>query len=362
MKILTVVGARPQFVKAAAVSRVLRLKNNEILVHTGQHYDQNMSGIFFEELHIPRPDYNLGVGSGTHGVQTGEMLMKTEELLFEEKPDAVLIYGDTNSTLAGALAAAKIHIPVCHVEAGLRSFNREMPEEINRVLTDHISSKLFCPTQTAVDNLKKEGITENVLNVGDVMCDALLFYKGLAAKRYGGDGTKELEYFIDKPGEIDGEYYLATIHRAENTDGSKSLENILSAFESFSAPVIFPVHPRTRPIVSALAQKNNYRNIHFVSPVGYLHMISLSSNAKKIVTDSGGLQKEAYLMRVPCVTVREQTEWVETLSGNWNTLAHPDKDDITSKVESLRPDEKSHKDYYGDGHAAEKICGALCDI
>lgn len=359
MKILTVVGARPQFVKAAAVSRVLRRSHTEILVHTGQHYDENMSGVFFEELQIPRPDYNLGVGSGSHGRQTGEMLEKIEELLFKEKPDAVLVYGDTNSTLAGALAASKLHIPVAHVEAGLRSYNREMPEEINRVLTDHVSQSLFCPTQTAVANLEKEGITQNVYNVGDVMCDALYFYRTLAAKKYQGSGLGELEYSEERPGEIKGEYYLATIHRAENTDGSKSLQNILAAFEKFDAPVVFPVHPRTRPIVHSLVQQNNYKNIHFVAPVGYLHMIHLSSNAKKIVTDSGGLQKEAYLLKVPCVTVREQTEWVETLNGGWNVLAHPDTTDILDKVANIKADETKRADYYGDGHAAEKICSYL---
>jgi UDP-N-acetylglucosamine 2-epimerase (non-hydrolysing)/UDP-GlcNAc3NAcA epimerase len=357
MKILTVVGARPQFIKAAAVSRVLRRKNSEILVHTGQHYDENMSDIFFEELQIPRPDYNLGVGSASHGRQTGEMLTKIEELLLKEKPDTLLVYGDTNSTLAGALSAAKLHIPVAHVEAGLRSFNRDMPEEINRVLTDHVSQQLFCPTSTAVENLKKEGISVNVHNVGDVMCDALMFYRGIAAQRFKGIGN--LEYLWENPNEINGDYYLATIHRAENTDGSTTLEQILEAFEGLDAPVIFPVHPRTRPIIKSLLERHGYRNIHFVSPVGYLHMINLTSKAKKIVTDSGGLQKEAYLLKIPCVTVREQTEWIETLRGGWNVLAKPFADDITEKVITLRADEVQRADYYGDGHAADKICDII---
>jgi UDP-N-acetylglucosamine 2-epimerase (non-hydrolysing)/UDP-GlcNAc3NAcA epimerase len=356
MKILTVVGARPQFIKAAAVSRVLRRDNEEILVHTGQHYDENMSGIFFEELQIPLPDYNLGVGSASHGRQTGEMLIQIEELLLKEKPAAVLVYGDTNSTLAGALAAVKLHIPVVHVEAGLRSYNREMPEEINRVMTDHVSQFLFCPTQTAVTNLKNEGLTEGVYDVGDVMCDALMFYRELADKHYGGTVTGDLEYIAPKPCEINSSYYLATIHRAENTDGKTALESILAALEQLDAPVIFPVHPRTRPIVLSLLSQHHYKNIHFVAPIGYLNMIYLTSNAKKIVTDSGGLQKEAYLLKVPCVTVREQTEWVETLRGGWNVLAHQDTNDIASKIANLSADVSLHNDYYGNGKAAEKIC------
>lgn len=357
MKIMTVVGARPQFIKAAAVSRVLRLHDKEILVHTGQHYDENMSGIFFEELKIPRPDYNLGVGSGSHGRQTGEMLIKIEEVILNEKPDAVLVYGDTNSTLAGALAASKLHVPVAHVEAGLRSYNMAMPEEQNRVLTDHISSLLFCPTDTAVRNLAKEGIERDVYNVGDVMCDALYFYRELAKTQCRG--FEMLKYIIDRPGEISGGYYLATIHRAENTDGSETLRKILAAFEQLDAPVIFPVHPRTQPIVRSLVQEHGYRNIHFVEPVGYLQMIYLASNAKKIVTDSGGLQKEAYLLAVPCVTVREQTEWVETLRGGWNVLSHPETDDILDKIGNVHPDKAERQPYYGDGHAAQKICGIL---
>lgn len=357
MKIMTVVGARPQFIKAAAVSRVLRKNNKEILVHTGQHYDENMSEVFFEELHIPKADYNLAVGSGTHGKQTGEMLIKIEELLLKENPDGVLIYGDTNSTLAGALAASKLHIPVIHVEAGLRSYNRLMPEEQNRVLADHISTLLLCPTNTAVENLKKEGITDGVFNVGDVMCDALFYYKEIALERFSDFSM--LKYIIDKPSKLKKNYYLATIHRAENTDGSGSLEKILDAFEQFDAPVIFPVHPRTKPLVKSVHEKHDYKNIHFVEPVGYLDMIYLSQGAKKIVTDSGGLQKEAYLMEVPCVTVREQTEWVETLNGNYNILAHPLTSDILEKVNDITPDKTKHKNYYGDGHASEKICELL---
>lgn len=356
---MTVVGARPQFIKAAAVSRILRRNDKEILVHTGQHYDENMSGIFFEELEIPEPDYNLGVGSASHGKQTGEMLEKIEDLIFQEKPDAMLVYGDTNSTLAGALAASKQHVPVAHVEAGLRSYNMDMPEEQNRVLTDHISRLLLCPTDTAVKNLAKEGITQGVYNVGDVMCDALFYYHALAARRY--HDFEPLEYIKGCPGEIKSGYYLATIHRAENTDGIVSLRNILTALEQLDKPVIFPVHPRTKPLVKSIMQGRSYGNIHFVEPVGYLYMLYLTANAKKIITDSGGLQKEAYLLEVPCVTVREQTEWSETLRGGWNVLAHPDTVDILNKVKSIKADPSKRSDYYGSGHASEKICDILND-
>lgn len=361
MKIMTVVGARPQFIKAAAVSRVLRKENTEILVHTGQHYDENMSNIFFEELDIPKPDFNLGVGSASHGKQTGEMLIKIEELLLTEKPDAMLVYGDTNSTLAGALAASKLHVPVAHVEAGLRSYNKLMPEEQNRVLTDHISSMLFCPTVAAVNNLKNEGIEDNVYNVGDVMCDALYFYKAAAEKRHYN--FSELKYIYDKPeSSLENGYYLATIHRAENTDGPEKVKNILSALENLDFPVIFPVHPRTRTIINTIIEQSKYKNIHFVEPVGYLYMIFLEYNAKKIITDSGGLQKEAYLLKVPCVTVREQTEWVETLMGSWNVLAHAETEDIINKAANTKPDPLMWKDYYGGGNAAEKICDTLASI
>jgi UDP-GlcNAc3NAcA epimerase len=359
MKIVTVVGARPQFIKAAAVSRVLRREHREIIIHTGQHYDANMSDIFFEELRIPRPDYNLDVGSGPHGRQTAQMLAKIEEVLLSENPDAVLVYGDTNSTLAGALAASKLLIPVMHIEAGLRSFNMRMPEEQNRVLTDHISSRLFCPTLTAVENLSKEGIVNHVYNVGDVMCDALQFYKGVALQKYGSAGAGGLSNIIPRDTEIKEEWYVATIHRAENTDGTVNLKNILSAFDQLDAPVIFPVHPRTKRLVEELCQRSKYANIHFVEPVGYLHMIYLVSAAKKVITDSGGLQKEAYLLEVPCVTVREQTEWVESLAGDWNVLAKPDAVDITDKVCHVTAQPGARRDYYGDGHAAEKICALL---
>lgn len=357
MKIVTVVGARPQFIKAAAVSRALRRGHREVLVHTGQHYDANMSDIFFSELNIPRPDYNLGVGSGSHGHQTARMLEGIEDVLLGEKPDAVLVYGDTNSTLAGALAASKLLIPVAHVEAGLRSYNMAMPEEQNRVLTDRISRLLLCPTQTAVKNLAREGMTDNVFDVGDVMCDALKYYKDIAEKKYSGKPAS-VEPIGDGNAEIKDRWYLATIHRAENTGGERSLRNILAAFEELDAPVVFPVHPRTRGIVSALREQTRYRNICFAEPVGYLDMIYLLSHAEKAITDSGGLQKEAYLLGVPCVTVRDQTEWVETLGGGWNVLVRPETHMITGAALRPRPD-GPRGSFYGDGRAAEKICGLL---
>ncbi len=357
MKIVTVVGARPQFIKAAAVSRVLRKGHQEILVHTGQHYDANMSAVFFEELHIPRPDYALGVGSGPHGRQTGEMLAKVEEVLLKEKPDAVLVYGDTNSTLAGALAASKLCIPVAHVEAGLRSFNRAMPEEQNRVVTDHLSTLLFAPTKEAVRHLTAEGITKGVELVGDVMCDALFYYRGLAEKVCKGQGLSMLKDLFE-PVEMKDAWALATIHRAENTKGDQNLLAVLKALEKLPVPVLFPVHPRIKDQIKRIQNSEKYRNIRFVEPVGYLQMLWLAGRARRIVTDSGGLQKEAYLLGVPCVTVREQTEWVETVQSGWNVLAHADTADILEKA--LRPAPKTPRPpFYGDGHAAETIVKAL---
>lgn len=354
MKILTVVGARPQFVKAAAVSRILRTKYQEIFVHTGQHYDRNMSDIFFDELNIPKPDYNLGIGSGSHAAQTGQMMIGIENILLKEKPDLVLIYGDTNSTLAAALAASKIHIPVAHVEAGLRSFNMRMPEEQNRVLADRISAYLFCPTDTAVDNLKNEGITKNVYEVGDVMCDAVLYY----GQRTSG---KPLDYYNSKLVPLFdaapklSSWYMATIHRAENTDSTLKIENILAAFENLDHTVLFPVHPRTKKQVAELYGKNKYKNIYFCEPIGYIDMLYFTKNAVKAVTDSGGLQKEAYILDTACVTVRDQTEWVETLVGNNNILAKPETADILQKVLETAADKALKRNYYGDGHACEKI-------
>lgn len=319
MKIITIIGARPQFIKAAMVSKALDKTFEEVIIHTGQHYDKNMSEIFFNQLEIPKPKYNLNVGSGSHGKQTGEMLAKIEAVLLQEKPDFVMVYGDTNSTLAGALAASKLLIPVIHVEAGLRSYNQNMPEEQNRVLTDHISQILICPTDTAVENLKKEGITENVYQTGDVMCDSVLYYSKLATQKINPQKLQLTGIYENRPIQ---NWYLATIHRAENTMDDTNLTNILAAFEELKVPVVFPVHPRIRTIVDALMTKNHYQNIYFVEPVDYLTMLYLTQNAQKVVTDSGGLQKECYILDTPCITIRDQTEWVETLKKR---LQHLDK-------------------------------------
>lgn len=358
MKIVTVVGARPQFIKAAAVSREIRKYADEVLVHTGQHYDSNMSDVFFEELAIQRPDYYLGVGSGSHAKQTASMLVELEEIYLKEKPDFVLVYGDTNSTLAAALAASKILIPVIHVEAGLRSFNKAMPEEQNRILTDHISEFLFCPTQTAVDHLKNENITRNVHLIGDVMCDAVLFYLQRMKESSEEVFRKKLHFIFqwDKPLE---NWYLATVHRAENTEDANALSEILKAFEEFELPVLFPVHPRIRKYIDLLYEKNRYHNICFVEPLGYLEMLYFTSHAVKVVTDSGGLQKEAYIMHRNIVTLRNQTEWVETLAGNHNILCPIDSQKIYEAVGREDIDKSFDDALYGGGDAALKMCRIL---
>lgn len=345
MKIATVVGARPQFIKAASVSRVLRRDHQEILIHTGQHYDTNMSDIFFDELHIPRPDFHLGIGSGRHGAQTGAILEKVEEVLIQETPDALLVYGDTNSTLAGALAASKLHIPVIHIEAGLRSFNRRMPEEINRILTDHLSGWLSCPTETAVKNLSAEGITEGVSQDGDVMYDAFLYNLELA---------KEKSNILHTQGLGPKSYILCTIHRAENTDDPARLTQILKALSKISLPVVLPLHPRTRKIVHELGLTSLLNRINVIEPVGYLDMITLEANTLKLVTDSGGVQKEAYFAGVPCITMRDETEWVETVDVGWNRLTGADEGKILEAVEMFTPPE-NRPSIFGDGKAAEQI-------
>jgi len=331
MKIVSIVGARPQFIKCNPVSKELRKDHHEILVHTGQHYDYEMSKLFFEELGIPKPDYNLNVGSGPQGMQTGEMLIKIEKVLLKEKPDFILVYGDTNSTLAGALAATKLHIKVSHVEAGLRSFDTSMPEEINRVLTDHASDILFAPTKTAVENLKKEGITDGVHLNGDVMYDALL-------------------HNIKKEG-----YFLATIHRQTNTDNINNLTQILEAFSHLGKKVIFPVHPRTQKYIKTHGLEEKIKeDVSLVKPVGYIDFLWLEKNSLKILTDSGGIQKEAYLLKVPCITLRENTEWVETVDDKWNILVGKDKEKIIDAAINFIPPEKQNN-HFGDGKASSKI-------
>ncbi|APM40408.1 non-hydrolyzing UDP-N-acetylglucosamine 2-epimerase [Clostridium kluyveri] len=348
MKILTVVGARPQFIKASAVSNVIRKCHEEILVHTGQHYDENMSQVFFEELNIPRPDYNLEVGSGNHGKQTGTMLIKLEDIYIKEKPDFVLVYGDTNSTLAGALCASKLLIPLAHVEAGLRSFNRKMPEEQNRVITDRLSNILFVPTDSAAENLKREGIKEGIYNVGDVMFDAILNFKKLAENK--NEIIKELAL-------QDKEYILTTIHRAENTNYIERLKNIVEALNECGKPVVLPLHPRTKKYMTDYGLKFN-DNIKVIEPIGYLEMINLEMNSQKIVTDSGGVQKEAFFMKKPCITMRDETEWVETVENGWNIVVGTDKNKILDGIMNFIPD-KTQKNIFGKGDAAIKILEVL---
>ena len=414
MKIVSVVGARPQFIKCAAVSQAIARYNNSyhlspisihhLIVHTGQHYDDGMSAIFFRELEIPEPDVNLGVGSGSHGWQTGQMLMTIEEVLLAEKPDWVLVYGDTNSTLAGALGASKINYGkelavsskvdavsleqlsfsnltnsrnsintinargyrplIAHVEAGLRSFNREMPEEHNRVLTDHCSDLLFCPTRTAVDNLAREGITQGVHRVGDTMYDAVLQFSEIARQR----STILQDLGLKPKG-----YLLATVHRPGNTDIPENLRNILAAFAEISEPVVFPVHPRTRRRMAEFGLSNASsaipaplnqeaiqpgRNPKFMDPVGYLDMLALEQNARLILTDSGGIQKEAYWLAVPCITLRDETEWVETVEAGWNVLTGANREKILKAVNFFKKPTE-HSPLYGDGQSAEQCVQLL---
>jgi len=344
MKVVSVVGARPQFVKAAPLCRALRKNHTEILLHTGQHYDESMSSIFFSDLDIPSPDVNLEVGSGRHGAQTGAMLEGIEKVLEVERPDWTVVYGDTNSTLAGALAAAKLCIPLVHVEAGLRSFNRRMPEEINRVITDHLSQLNLCPSATAVEHLRREGILQSVHLVGDVMSDALVWAK------HQGEGKSDaiLKMFDVKR----REYLLCTAHRSENTDDSIRLKGIITALNELDEPVVFPLHPRTRRAMD-LAGLTLRSHVRVIPPVGYIEMVILAGSARLILTDSGGLQKEAYWLGVPCVTLREETEWTETVALGWNKLVGTDEGRIVDAVETVQVP-VSRPALYGDGNVAQR--------
>lgn len=344
MKLVSIVGARPQFIKAAAVSRELRKRHKEILVHTGQHYDYEMSGIFFNGLGLPQPDINLEVGSGSHGAQTAAMLAGIEDVLVAERPDYLLIYGDTNSTLAGALAASKLSVPIAHVEAGLRSFNRRMPEEINRVVADHLSELLLCPSDTAVRNLSAEGITRNVHLVGDVMLDVLNWAK----QRLAIQSPKILERLSLRK----QHYFLATVHRSENTDDLARLSQILNAFNALDEQVVFPVHPRARKMITG-AGLRLAGHVQLIDPVGYLDMVALAGAARLVLTDSGGLQKEAYWLGVPCVTLRDETEWVETVEAGWNRLVGSDSEKIVEAAHFFAPS-GPRPVVYGDGLAAVK--------
>lgn len=359
MKIITVVGARPQFIKAAMISRTINTYNEthndkieEFLIHTGQHYDKSMSNIFFDEMGIPAPAFQLNCGSGSHGAMTGFMLNKIEDILIEKKPDYVLVYGDTNSTLAGALAASKLNIPVVHVEAGLRSFNKSMPEEKNRILTDHISSLLCCPTSGAVTHLKNEGIVNGVHHVGDVMYDAALAFGEIAENTSGILQRLELK---------EKQFRLCTVHRAENTDSRKRLTSIFRTMEEIATagcPVVVPLHPRTKDILKRYKLSSSNPALKLIPPVSFLDMIMLEKQAEIIFTDSGGVQKEAYFHRTPCITLRDETEWVETVTAGWNQLAGYKREDILRCIESIRQDRQEIADY-GTGDSAGKIISLL---
>jgi UDP-GlcNAc3NAcA epimerase len=361
MKILTILGARPQFIKAAAVSRAIHARGDieETIVHTGQHFDTNMSDVFFEQMDIPRPNYNLQIAGLSHGAMTGRMLEGVEILINQERPDWVLVYGDTNSTLAGALAAAKLHIPVAHVEAGLRSNNPAMPEEINRVLTDRVSSLLLCPTQTALNNLQREGfpfaasganinsVPQSMVNIGDVMFDAVLYYRERAKAQIS------LEQF----GLSHKSYALCTLHRQENTDDPQRLESILSALREIAKdlPLVLPLHPRTKSKIERQHNADALDGITVLEPLPYLEMQRLQISAKLILTDSGGMQKEAYFHKVPCVTLRDETEWVETVEAGWNQLTGANAAQILNAWCNASPPSQHSEILYGDGKAAEKI-------
>ncbi|MFA6618864.1 MAG: UDP-N-acetylglucosamine 2-epimerase (non-hydrolyzing) [Candidatus Neomarinimicrobiota bacterium] len=367
MKILTVIGARPQFIKAAPFSKAIRQYFNEVIVHTGQHYDENMSNIFFNEMGIPKPDYNLEIGSGRHGKQTGEMLIALEEVMLKEKPDYVVVFGDTNSTIAAALAAAKLHIPIGHIEAGLRSFNRNMPEEINRIATDVLSSQLFCPTDHAVELLKHEGIVKEVYQCGDIMYDAMLHFLPIAEEKSTIFNNLNLQpslYELRQAGNLNlnlnlnlksNDYYLFTMHRPENTDHPERIKSIFKGLEACNKPIIYPVHPRMRSVLEKPEIKeyvNKVSNLHIIDPVGYLDMIQLEKHAKKIITDSGGMQKEAFFVKTPCITIRDESEWVETVDLGYNIIVGADTAKIQDAIENFNPKHDVNNPY-GKGDSAK---------
>lgn len=353
MKIVTVVGARPQFIKAAVVSHVLRLHHTEILVHTGQHFDYNMSEQFFKELDIPAPDYNLGISGGTHAQMTGKMMIAIEEVLINEKPDWLLVYGDTNSTLAAALAAVKLHIPVCHVEAGARTHSKTNPEEINRICTDHVSSLLLASTKSGYDEMAKEGLQEKGLLVGDPMFDAFIEYSNKL-------NVKDIELTLLKGGlaSVPEEFYYLTCHREENTNDDKDLLEIFKACEMLDVPTIYPVHPRNKQRAVRLYEENSFSKLILCEPVGYLESACLVKNAKKIVTDSGGLQREAFYAGKKCVTILDFVCWPETMIDNRNELSRPVAEEIVEKLSHEQTVDESYLPF-GDGHSADRIVEAL---
>ena len=348
MKIISVVGARPQFIKLAILSKELRENHNEIIIHTGQHYDDNMSRYFFEEMQIAKPDYNLNIGSGSHGKQTAEMLIGLEDIFLHQKPDVVITFGDTNTTLATGLAATKLNIPVAHIEAGLRSHNREMPEEINRILTDHISDYLFAPTLTAMENIKSENLYGKPFLVGDVMYDSLLYYGKIAEQK-----SRILKNLKLKQ----KEYILLTLHRPYNVDNIQKLQNIFSALKQTKRFIVLPVHPRTCKMIES-TNTIIPENISIIEPLGYLDFIFLQKHSEKIITDSGGIQKEAYLNGIPCITIRPETEWIETVKAGWNVLVGDKKDQLIENCLHFKPSHNRPR-YFGDGDSSKKIISIL---
>ena len=348
MKIISVVGARPQFIKLAILSKELRENHNEIIIHTGQHYDDNMSKYFFEEMQIAKPDYNLNIGSGSHGKQTAEMLIGLEDIFLHQKPDVVITFGDTNTTLATGLAATKLNIPVAHVEAGLRSHNREMPEEINRILTDHISDYLFAPTLTAMENIKIENLYGKPFLVCDVLYDSLLYYGKIAEQK-----SRILKNLKLKQ----KEYILLTLHRPYNVDNIHKLQNIFSALKQTKRFIILPVHPRSRKMIES-TNTIIPENISIIEPLGYLDFIFLQKHSEKIITDSGGIQKEAYLNGIPCITIRPETEWIETVKAGWNVLVGDKKDQFIENCLHFKPSHNRPR-YFGDGNSSKKIISIL---
>jgi UDP-GlcNAc3NAcA epimerase len=354
MKIVSIVGARPQFVKLAPFSQEVRRYHNEIIIHTGQHYNANMSDLFFSELNIPEPDYNLNIGSDHQGAQTGRMLTRIEEVLLKEEPDLLVVFGDTNSTLAGALAAVKLHIPTVHIEAGLRSFNRLMPEEINRVLSDHACDFLFAPTETAVNNLVAEGLSAKSYFTGDIMVDSL---------RMALTGAEKRTSILSENSIKQNEYYLLTLHRPQNVDNELYLSTLLQKLNQLDKTVVFPVHPRTKKVLSAASDsdfRNVYSNIRFIEPLSYLDFLCMQQNSCKILTDSGGIQKEAYILQKPCLTIRDETEWLETVDVGWNRLINPNQQDFIELIIAHNPPE-SHPEIFGS-NVSEKIVEQLNSI
>ena len=352
MQIVSLVGARPQFIKMPLLSSELRKHHKEIIVHTGQHYDDEMSDIFYRDLQIPKPHYNLNIGSGSHGYQIGNMLISFEKLLLNLKPDLVIIFGDTNSTVAGAIAASRLNIPLAHVEAGLRNYDKSIPEEINRLIADHLSNLLFCPTNTAVKNLNMEGIKKGVHLSGDLMNDVLLHNREYFQK---SNILSELNL-------TEGDFIISTIHRPRNTDNVEALKRILEAFLETHETIVLPLHPRTQKVVKEnnLEKMIKNKNVMILNPLGYFDFMKLLMNAKKVVTDSGGIQKEAYILKVPCITLFNSTSWVETVTDGWNVLVESNKEKIIKMINSFEP-KGNQKDHYGDGKAFKKVCDLIDD-